>query len=52
MRLSREHYINKQRISEGKINKITKLSEIWMKLHHIPYMKVLIHVGTEQYSEQ
>ena len=44
MRLSREHYINKQCISGGKINEITEVARNMDET--TPYRKVLLHVGT------
>ena len=44
MRLSREHYINKQCISGGKINEITEVVRNMDET--TPYRKVPLHVGT------
>ena len=44
MRLSREHYINKQCISGGKINEIKEAVRNMDET--TPYRKVLLHVGT------
>ena len=44
IRLSREHYINQQCISGGKINEITEV--VTNMDETTPYRKVLLHVGT------
>ena len=44
MRPSREHYINKQCISGGKIKEITEVVRNMDET--TPYRKVLLHLGT------